>query len=257
LPGHSTGKPNKQDEHGICLACGQDHHGKCSAHRKGVRPLAPCTRVPNTGQKVCHYHGARKHGTKATRLLEMEREMERAQAKMVKAVETLGLPREIDPQKALLEEIARTAGHVQWLAGMVASLQPEEVVWGRDKEEHKEGNEAGDPVDYTLTARAARPHVWVQLYQQERAHLVHVCKVAITCGIQERQVKLAEEQGNLIAGILRQVFEDPELGLSEKQQLAGRMVASKHLRLIQGGGDAGASATVPLPRLVGHENGSS
>src|SRR4029077_16229513 len=87
--------------------------------------------------------------------------------------------------------------------------------------------------DMTTIQHAARPAVWVQLYQAERAHLVQVCKVAISCGIAERQVKLAEEQGAMIAGVLTAVFADEGLGLTAVQLSLARTVASKHLRQLQ------------------------
>lgn len=60
---------------------------------------------------------------------------------------------------ALLEEVHRTAGHVEWL-GLEVAAQPPTAL------------EAGS--------------VWVELYQDERAHLVRLAKVAIECGVAER-----------------------------------------------------------------------
>jgi hypothetical protein len=46
-----------------------------------------------------------------------------AQETMVKAVRTRGLPIDIDPGKALLDEIHWTAGHVAWLRDKVQELE--------------------------------------------------------------------------------------------------------------------------------------
>src|SRR6266702_1094833 len=45
-------------------------------------------------------------------------------------VATYGLPREVAPDVALLEEVHRSAGHVAYLASRVAELGQDEVVWG-------------------------------------------------------------------------------------------------------------------------------
>jgi len=53
--------------------------------------------------------------------------------------------------------------------------------------------------------------VWVKLYQSERAHLVGVCRAAIAAGIAERQVQLAERQGELVGELLKVAVEAANL----------------------------------------------
>jgi len=228
---------------GICARCNQQHL-LCSGHNHprdaegNNLPIGPCRRWPMHGQSVCSTHGGKgRNRVVATRQWEKERKLAGEMEKAERAVKTLGLPILTSPQQALLDEIARTAGHVQWLGNRVGNLDPDESTWGRTSEEHKEGTdvgitEAGSAIDITTTTKAARPAVWIQLYQQERAHLVHVAKVAIQCGVAERSIKLAEEQGQMIAAVLRQVFEDPELELTEIQIGVARIVASKALRTL-------------------------
>ena len=240
-----------------CTRCGQAHK-RCSGHADiydngdyktgSVIGIRPCMKWPMHGQRVCSTHGGKgRNRVAAARQWEKERkvagEMERAE----RAVKTFGLPVTVTPQQALLDEIARTAGHVTWLGNMIGSLPIEDAVWGRISEEHTEGvGEMETVVDLTKTVRGARPAVWYQLYQQERAHLVHVAKVAIQCGIAERQVKLAEEQGQMIAQVLRQVLEAPELELSVVQITAARSMASKVLR----------SMSMTPPRLTAIDGGA-
>lgn len=102
--------------------------------------------------------------------------------KAAAAVVTFGLPREVNPQVALLEEVHRTAGIVAFLDRELAASTVEQLV--------------GE--------RAA----WVALHQAERAHAVKVAKAAIDAGIAEREVRLAEEQGHQIATVLRDVLAD-------------------------------------------------
>jgi hypothetical protein len=175
--------------------------------------------------------------------LRKKEEMEKAE----RAVKTLGLPLEgQSPQQVLLDEIARTAGHVRWLGELIANLEPDSVGWGIAAEEKRTGvGEMETNIDLTTTTKVARPSVWVELYQKERAHLVHVAKVAIQCGIAERQIKLAEEQGHMIANAFRELIEDPELALNAMQVAAARTIASKVLRAMSAMTPGGGSGVRP------------
>jgi hypothetical protein len=149
----------------------------------------------------------------------------------VRAVATFGLPRDVDPFDALSAELARTQGHVDWLGEIIADMDPEELAWGKTLEEvgkgtgQKEGNTA-------KIRNEASPSVWLTLYQQERKHLVRVSEVCIAAGIAEREVTLLESQGRLIADLLRNVFDDPELALDGGTRHQMMVVASRHLRSV-------------------------
>lgn len=243
--------------------CGH-RHASCKGHTKRRRDPdtgqhLPCEKWARVGHTVCAYHGlTHRQIALGKAKVEGERQMVEAREKMERAAKSFGLAVVISPQQALLDEISRTAGHVQWLAGVVQNLSDEEIVFGVGSEEHKTGvGETGDAVDLTTVTKVAAPNVWVKLYQQERSHMVHVAKVAISCGIAERQVRIAEEQGQMIAGMLRAIFEDPSLELTEVQLVQARTVASLHLRKMQSAGPAsGPKVMARLPGHDGHRNGS-
>lgn len=135
-------------------------------------------------------------------------------------VATYGLPREISPELAILEEVHRTAGHIAWLEDVVRALEPEDLVWGVTQK--KTGGE-----DWGTT-EAAKPNIWLELYREERAHLTKVCSEAIRCGIEERRVKLAESQGVLVAQVIRAILGD--LDLTAEQLALVPDVVPRHLR---------------------------
>ena len=137
------------------------------------------------------------------------------------AVALYGLPREVDPHTALLEEIWRTAGAVDWLEGKVREQGAEELVWGVVEQ-------TSGPGAPPLIKESAKPSIWLQLYRQERSHLVNVCRVAIAAGVAERQVQLAEEQGRMIAIVIQGVLED--LGVADRQEVPG--LVRRHLMLV-------------------------
>ncbi len=152
------------------------------------------------GAGNCAFHGgATPNGTKHGQRILANR-----------AVVTFGLPVTIDPATALLEEIARTNGHVLWLEEQIRLLQPEELTWGLKSDADRVGFEAN-----TTTTHAAGAHALVELCQRERTHLVKVCAAAIGAGVALRQVELAEQQGALAAEVVRTILSG--LNLSEEQ----------------------------------------
>ena len=141
------------------------------------------------------------------------------------AVATLGLPREIDPGTALLEEVCRTAGIVAWLDAKVRALDEDSLTWGVTRVKD-DGDDRG-------TTSEAKPNVWYQLLADERKHLVAVCTAALRAGVDERRVRLAEQQGDLIASVIQAILGD--LRLSAAQQKLVPTVVPRHLRAVAGG----------------------
>jgi len=113
-------------------------------------------------------------------------------------VETYGLPRDIEPAVALLEEVHRTAGHVAWLGAKVRGMDEGDLVWGVTEEVDKGSGEFTG----TDTTRKAVPNVWLELYHRERKHLVEVSAKAIAAGCSERLVRLQEQQGVMLASVI-------------------------------------------------------
>lgn len=96
---------------------------------------------------------------------------------------TYGLPIEVDPHVALLEELARTNGHVAWLGHLVSKIDQ-------------------DDVTYLNAVGVEDTSAIVKLYQSERAHLVKTAKTAIDAGVQEREISLAEAQAQAVVAVI-------------------------------------------------------
>jgi len=143
-----------------------------------------------------------------------------------RAVATYGLPREVDPAVALLEEVHRTAGHVAWLQEKVREFDEDDLVWGVVEEVDKGSGEFTG----TDVTKASKPNVWLDLYRSERKHLTDVCKTALAAGIAERQVRLAEQQGALIGSVIQRILDD--LGLTAEQRALVPSVVPRHLRAV-------------------------
>jgi hypothetical protein len=158
------------------------------------------------------------HGGRSPRVAAAAHRQQAAEAAEA-AVVAYGLPREIDPHTALLEELHRTAGHVAWLGMKVADLGE------GDMSGPVGGSHGGWP--------SIEPHVWIRLYGEERRHLAHVAKTCVVVGIEERRVHLAEAQGELIAEVLRGVLAD--LGVADDPAVPA--VVRRHLMLVAGDRD--------------------
>lgn len=207
-------------------APGQVRDGRliCGAKNKKAEP---CGLSPVPGATRCGRHGGKAPQVKAAaqrRLAEQE-----AKEQMTKAVRTLGLPIDVDPGKALLDEIHWTAGHVAWLRDKVQELEAEQLVWG--KTQHDDGVGPQGVVD--VTTEKAAPSVWYDLYLKEREHLAKVCALALRAGIEERKVKLAESQGLLVADVIRRIL--GALGLTPEQQQLVPEIVPRELRALATG----------------------
>jgi hypothetical protein len=222
----------------------------------------PCGAAPIKGGKRCVRHGGKApqvQAAAARRVAEAD-----AKEQMVKAVRTLGLPIDIDPGKALLDEIHWTAGHVAWLRDKVQELETvgnltrgtaDKTTWNKDgdSEFHEGSDESGNPNAHSLVwgqteyrdktggddagqtvVEQAGINIWYQLYLKEREHLAKVCALALKAGIEERKVKLAESQGLLVADAIRRILS--ALGLTPEQQQLVPEVVPRELRALAAGG---------------------
>lgn len=219
----------------------------------------PCGAAPLSGGKRCRRHGGaspQARAAAARRLAEQE-----AMEIMNKAIVTLGLKdRDIDPAKALLEEISWTYAHVQWLRAKVQELtegQPlvrgtEEryeftddgdarfteartesanpgahaLVWGQTEYRDKSG---GEDAGQTVVEQAGI-NVWYLLYMKEREHLAKVSALALRAGIEERKIKLAESQGELVAAVLQRILNALNLTPAQWEQVP--VIVPRELRAL-------------------------
>lgn len=156
-----------------------------------------CTRPPgwgtdHPGAGRCKLHGgSAPSGSKAGRL-----ELARQQ------LDTYGTPREINTTDALEEELHFSAGHVAWLRTQLAQLEAGDLVWGVTEQVEKSATEFPG----TDTTHAATMNIWLDLYHKERRYFLDVTKAAVTAGLEERRVKLAEAQGAILNDLIRRIL---------------------------------------------------
>lgn len=175
---------------------------------KSKRSGKRCKRGATPGLDKCYIHAGRS----------------RADQQVIRATATYGIPRDIAPAAALLEEVRYAAGHVAWLRGKVAELEPDVLTWGVAEVAHKEATEFGG----TDTVERAALNVWLEAYHRERRYLLDVSKAALAAGVEERLVQLAEAQGLAVVAVLARVFD--RLALTDGQRQLAATVVPEELR---------------------------
>jgi hypothetical protein len=128
----------------------------------------------------------------------------------------LGKPMEINPLDALLWCIKIRAGEVKWLSEQMAKLR-----------EHKW-------TEQTIAGRQL--HLWAKERKEAMGDLARFSQMAISLGIAERAVKLAEQYGEMISRLIEGILADLELSTAQKKMAP--MIVRRHLLMIEGGADA-------------------
>ncbi len=185
----------------------------CGAEKRSggpcERPAGWGTSHPGIG--CCKNHG----GSTPTHERAAQKEVARRECA------TLGIPIEVDPGDALIGELWETAGNVAFYRQLVQQFpaHPEPDEWvepepdeeklldGPPDEETKGHWRRGAPGVYGPTYHVsglptgeAKPHILVQLYNDERRHLKDVAAAALRAGVEERRVRMAEADASRILG---------------------------------------------------------
>lgn len=204
----TTEGPTPGDDSRYCGGKKRQGEGTCT------RPAGWGTDHVGVGRCKLHGGSTATHGKRAQRVI------------AERAVVTYGLPVDVGPHEALLEELHRTAGHVAWLGALIAELEHEESVQAsvmgpaRESDPDERHTPRSGLKQYSRDKQVTweKPSVWVEMYQQERRHLESVAKSCIAAGIAERQVRMAESQGQMIAELVRTIvtglgreLHDPEV----------------------------------------------
>lgn len=141
--------------------------------------------------------------------------LEATQAMQAMPLYGIGDPIVVDPYQAIIMLVNRTAGMLHWLDLKIQSMV-------EDYELIQNTGETGQG--------PAVASVWVKLHGEERDRLAKYAKMAIDCGIAERFVKIAEQQGVLLAKVIQLVIDDLEL-TPEQQDRAPSIVRNRLLQM--------------------------
>ena len=73
-------------------------------------------------------------------------------------------------------------------------------------------------------------HFWLRALNDERDRLVRVCSAAIKGGVEERRVRIAEQQGEQVAAVIRRII--ARLALTDEQTILVGTVVPEELRAL-------------------------
>jgi hypothetical protein len=153
---------------------------------------------------------------------------------MIRDAPLLGGPVDIDPHEAVLQEVQRTAGHVQWLQLVIAALGEDPSSENAEELESLTGMfaEGYQKTLFQRTDKGMDMSVWMQIYQSERTHLIRACKMAVDMGCEERRVRIVEDQGRKIAEIFQKITLSEELALTNAQKVVLPKILRRELTSI-------------------------
>lgn len=154
---------------------------RCGANKadgSGTCSLAAGWQTDHPGVGNCKWHGGRTPGGKVGA---------KRQA-AAQAVEALSIPVETTPEDALLAEVRHVAGDVAFLR----------------QEVQRRGYDLTETV-FTEGGSHDKPSTWLEMYWQAHDRLVRVASAAIKAGVEERRVRLAEQQQQETAEFMRRV----------------------------------------------------
>lgn len=185
-------------------------------------------RTNHTGEGRCWLHGGASPQAEVAGVVQLAR----------REAVVMGQPLDLSPEEALLECIRIACGEVQYASERIAELSPDEavgpVVTTRPLKEEKGAESAYDRVE---EHGAPAVHIWIEVRDRAMDRVVNYTKVAIAAGLEERRVKVAEQQGELLAQAVRGILSD--LGVADHPKAP--QIVRKHLTLIAGARDAAAA----------------
>lgn len=220
----------------ICEKCGKIHvthwgGAACVGHITGSDPLEPCSKAPRAGRTVCRNHGGN--------LPNLARQAEQKLALMSAEGEIATLMRECDipdqhPIDGLLEVVRVSGAMMRLLTVKVGELQEDVEVTEVLDENPKTG-------DLKLRRTAPNdgfwgldkdgqmvPHTYVQLLRIWTERYEKACATALSAGIEERRIRLAEDTADTFFTALSKAVAAAEL--TPKQMEALTRALAKELR---------------------------
>ena len=195
---------------------------RCSAKRRNGEG---CGAWAVKGATVCRMHGGSSPQARAAAARRVQEE------KAAKAAQRLAQPIETDPSQALLDLVSSAAGEVAYWRNRVDEIQ--------DRDEKRltsgltkitEGKDRGGVT--TLRTVETIAAIEYRMWTAAQDRLAQYATAALRAGVEERRVRIAEDQGALVAQVIRRILD--RLDLSEWQaEMVGSIVPEELRALSQ------------------------
>lgn len=176
---------------GTCRKCGQVHE-RCAAHVAG----RPCRRAPNEFLGVCNTHGG------ASRMARRKQHEMGQRQELAAAARRFALRKDIDPASALLDLVHYQAGVVEFWREQVEKVPEDQLTWGVLKKVDK----TGGLWDELTQTEGASVDLTYQLLREAQQDLASYASAAVKAGIDERRVRIVEQQGEVFGQAQRAIL---------------------------------------------------
>lgn len=193
---------------------------RCSAKRRNGEG---CGAWAVRGATVCRMHGGSSPQARAAAARRVQEE------KAARAAQRLAQPITTDPSQALLDLVSSAAGEVAYWRNRVDEIQ--------DRDEKRltsgltkitEGKDRGGVT--TLRTVETIAAIEYRMWTMAQDRLAQYATAALRAGVQERQIKLAEQEGALVAEVIKAILD--QLDLSPEQVARVPEVVPAQLRLL-------------------------
>lgn len=118
------------------------------------------------------------------------------------------IPADMGPAEILVDEMRRSAGFVFWIEAKLSEWDDQLIDLQQENYDDKGALQ-------TATTNSA---LWLAVWQREREHLAKVAKLCLDAGVEERLVKLAEQQAEVMFGLINQAFDALELTQDQQKK---------------------------------------
>ncbi|MFC0626148.1 hypothetical protein [Kribbella deserti] len=216
--------------HGGARWCEQHGRWECTKQRKAGR--GECHSIALTGTDKCRMHAGERS------------DVVKARAMAITAWSAIGGDPTVEPGRIILSLLQMSWLRLHLYAQLLAAQadaegwEPDNVDDEGDEVEFAVAGSTGGLIGHTfapskeggrvVTGEAVRGLVLLEA--QERDRCAKLAKTAHDMGIAEREVRLAEQQGELLAGVIKRVLGDLDLTVEQQQRVPA--VVGQHLRAV-------------------------
>lgn len=184
---------------------------------------------PRAGATVCRAHGGLAPQVRAAAEQRAREDAARALAARH------AIPLDVDPTGQILHLVRVSAGIAEWIwREQILRLQPDAIAWGIAERRVKTTPDGPEITE----VEKAELNVWWRQHGEAMDRCATFCKIALAAGVAERQVRLAERQGELFADSLKWLL--GELGMADDVHATGavvRMLTDLNKGRVPGQGD--------------------
>lgn len=194
---------------------------RCKAKRRDGQQ---CGSHAVKGLEVCRMHGASSPQSRA------KRERYLAEQRASREVHRLAQPIDTDPAQALLDLVSTAAGEVAYWRARVDEIQ--------DRDEKRltsgltkitEGKDRGGVT--TLRTVETVAAIEYRMWTAAQDRLAQYATAALRAGVEERRVRIAEDLGSHMVGLIRRVLDRLDLQ-AWQEELASTVVPEELSRTV-------------------------